>query len=249
MNRENDELVSSWVGSPQEENVSEFLPLKTVPAAVFQIVLALSLLIMSFVVPWKCSELDICSSKGSSIVVYMQAIFWAVIVIADAYVRLQHYFNRISGYLEFEIKTKYTRRAPFYVSSVFNLLLLVISNLFKDFCPEDKCAAHLALSPVNYVQIVVVFQVVVILPFIVHYLVHVWRFNQAHDVPDAFQDDLTSSRNQLNTSTSQDIGFRNESRLEELLERQSELIRHLKNHNAKLAKRIMTLTSQREMTL
>ncbi|XP_043918148.1 transmembrane protein 192 [Protopterus annectens] len=76
------------------------------------------------------------------------------------------------------------------------------------------------------------------------YTVRISRFNRSQPGPDINQEDRMQegwiSQNIINLET----GFREGSRLEEIVEKQADLIEYLKLHNAQLSKRLLSLTSQ-----
>lgn len=70
------------------------------------------------------------------------------------------------------------------------------------------------------------------------------RFNRICPPPDVTREEWLSSFTQ--DSYAGEIGYRQRgSNLEELLEKQADLIRYLRDHNINLSHRIMVLVSQR----
>lgn len=60
--------------------------------------------------------------------------------------------------------------------------------------------------------------------------------------PDVAQDEMISSFMQ-NSGTSE-IGFRDENYSDQVLEKQADMIRYLKQHNSQLGRRILALTAE-----
>lgn len=72
------------------------------------------------------------------------------------------------------------------------------------------------------------------------------RFNRLRPLPDVKREEWLSSFTQDSYASSGEIGYHHRgSNLEELLEKQADLIRYLRDHNVQLSHRIMILASQR----
>ena len=48
----------------------------------------------------------------------------------------------IQGYLEFYIKTKNVRRAPFYILSIGNAILMIVVMVLHDLCDSNQKCSH-----------------------------------------------------------------------------------------------------------
>lgn len=71
------------------------------------------------------------------------------------------------------------------------------------------------------------------------------RFNQLRPLPDVTRDEWLSPFTQDSYSGMGEVGYHQRGmNLEELLEKQADLIRYLRDHNVKLSHRIMLLVSQ-----
>lgn len=72
------------------------------------------------------------------------------------------------------------------------------------------------------------------------------RFNRVHPPPDVTREEWLSSFTQETYSGSSEVGLHyKRSNLEELLEKQADLIRYLRDHNVKLSHRMMLLAARR----
>ncbi|EGI66827.1 Transmembrane protein 192 [Acromyrmex echinatior] len=77
----------------------------------------------------------------------------------------------------------------------------------------------------------------------------VMKLNRLRPPPDVTRDEWLSPFTQDSYSGMGEIGYRQKGRnLEELLEKQADMIRYLKDHNVKLSHRIMLLASQHRAT-
>lgn len=72
------------------------------------------------------------------------------------------------------------------------------------------------------------------------------RFNRAKPPPDVTREEWLTSFTQDSYAGSTEVGYQQRgSNLAELLEKQADLIRYLRDHNVKLSHRMMLLASQR----
>ncbi|XP_013413872.1 transmembrane protein 192-like isoform X2 [Lingula anatina] len=213
--------------------------------------LALELLIMvgieviTFVVPLYCPPGDgkddppVCGLSSYAITIYTHACTWFVFLLFDRYKRHHHNVNRYRGYLEFYRKTRNIRRAPLLISSGAHAMLTVLVMLLQDYCHSDTACSSLHLTRTNFLQIAVSIEVAVMLPCIIVHIVHTVRFNRQRAPPDVQREDMSSYLH-----SHSDTGFREEDYLDEVLEKQADMIKYLKQHNANLGKKILQLTRQ-----
>ncbi|CAK6973983.1 transmembrane protein 192 isoform X2 [Scomber scombrus] len=146
---------------------------------------------------------------------------------------VQHHHSRARsrGYLRFYRQTQGLKTLPLSVYSTGNVLLLIV------------LAAPLARK----VQVIMLLSVLglellVGLPCLIYYTVQVTRFNRERAAPDVSQEE--HSHNYSITSLPTETGFREGSSLEEVVEKQADLIEYLKQHNTLLSKRLLNLTAQ-----
>ncbi|KAG7221907.1 hypothetical protein INR49_016933 [Caranx melampygus] len=85
-------------------------------------------------------------------------------------------------------------------------------------------------------------ELLVSVPCLLYYTVKVMRFNQERAAPDVSQEE--NSHTYSVTSLPTETGFREGSSLEEVVEKQADLIEYLKQHNTLLSKRLLNLTAQ-----
>ncbi|CAH1797141.1 unnamed protein product, partial [Owenia fusiformis] len=224
-----------------------FRKINTTWAIVMQLILMICLGVAAGVLPEVCTE-RLCGMSPYSYVIYAHAVMWFIIVLLDRYLRLQHYYSRTNGYLEFYRKTRRIRRVPFMVLSGGNAMLVVVLKVLEDYCPmkhidpRQSCPG-LPLSRSNYIQVLVSIEVIISTVCLIIYLVQTVRFNSHAHAPDVHQDEMMTSFLQSQNNTS-DIGFRDEEYLDQVLEKQADMIRYLKQHNAHLGQKIMKLTQQ-----
>lgn len=80
---------------------------------------------------------------------------------------------------------------------------------------------------------------------LVIYTVKISNFNRAKPRPDIIEEEKMYAYPSHITS---EVGFRENSSLEEIVEKQGDVIEYLQRHNALLSKRLLALTSQQIKT-
>ncbi|XP_048748250.1 transmembrane protein 192-like [Ostrea edulis] len=190
-----------------------------------------------FVVPLQgiCNK-SVCANL--SFVCYTHGGLWFLMLLFDFIYQIQHSRNRKLGYLEFYRKTRNIRRMPLLINSGANALLVIVVCLRLDSVTSNT-DQRLAL------QIGISLEMVAILVFLIWYLVLSITFNNRQAGPDVVREDLMNSF--MQTSVSSEIGYKDDSYSDQVLERQADMIRYLKQHNAQLGKRLLVLTEENNM--
>ncbi|MED6265927.1 hypothetical protein CHARACLAT_030461 [Characodon lateralis] len=103
--------------------------------------------------------------------------------------------------------------------------------------------SHLAgnLSLMRFICLACYLKLVYVCPCVC-FAVKVMKFNKEQAAPDVSQEE--HSHNYTVTSVPTETGFRGSSTLEEVVEKQADLIEYLKQHNTLLSKRLLNLTAQ-----
>ncbi|KAM9857389.1 transmembrane protein 192 [Aulostomus maculatus] len=169
--------------------------------------------------------------RGESIIVFGKVFLWALVALFTACVQHHHSQARNRGYLRFYKQMQGLKQLPLTIHSAGNVLLLVV------------VASGLPETVRTYILIGVLgLELLVGLPCLLHYTVKVMRFNTDRSAPDVSQEEhsYTHSVTSLPTET----GFREGSSLEDVVEKQADLIEYLKQHNSLLSKRLLNLTAQ-----
>ncbi|KAG8190906.1 hypothetical protein JTE90_014387 [Oedothorax gibbosus] len=230
-------LVSSVLISDEEPNY-KVIPITGV--ILLEVLCTIGLMVSSFVVPHFLEE-DACF-----ILSCVHAVYWSLLFITSGYRNYHHNYLQRCGYLEFFRNTQLLQRIPLIVPSLGNVLLVVVLALFLRYCPGmEKCPSNSSFYCENYLQILFGIEVFILLPCLIKYLVLVVKFNHSKAVPDVHQDELLISYVQSYAPTNE-IGFRDEDYMEEILEKQADMIRYLKQHSNNLSRKIMKLNSQLE---
>lgn len=171
------------------------------------------------------------SVQGGSVIVYGKVFLWALVLLFTGCVKHHHSRARSRGYLQFYRQMESLKHLPLFVHSTGNVVLLVI------------LAAGLQ-PPVHIYLLLTVLglEVLVAVPCLIYYAVKVMQFNRERAAPDVNQEELSHSYSVTNSPT--ETGFRGGSSLEEVVEKQADLIEYLKQHNTSLSKRLLNITAQ-----
>ena len=171
-------------------------------------------------------------------------------MVIDRILRRQHYISRTNGYLDFYRKTRNIRRMPLMVYSGGMSMLTILLVLLYDYCSPDgstssssQCPGDLPLTKANYLQFLVSLETIIVLPILIIYLVWTVQFNRKQASPDVHQDDMLNVFMHSHEHNA-DVGFRDEDFLDDVLEKQADLIRYLKQHNSHLGRKLVKLTAQ-----
>ncbi|XP_071374090.1 transmembrane protein 192 [Centroberyx affinis] len=169
--------------------------------------------------------------RGESVIVFGKVCLWVLVLLFGGCVQHHHNRARSRGYLRFYRQTQGLKYLPLTIHSTGNVLLLAV------------LAARLSEPVFVYMMLSVLgLELLVGLPCLLFYTVKVMQFNRERAVPDVSQEE--HSHTYSNTSLPTETGFREGSSLEEVVEKQADLIEYLKQHNTLLSKRLLNLTAQ-----
>ena len=182
-----EELITTEV-SPR------FKKVPTLGAAVVQIVLCVAQIILVFLLPSLYDRHDPSDMKfGSfSLLIYTHGAHWAAFLIIDQFLHHHHHKSRLQGYLEFYVKTKNVRRAPFYILSIGNAVLMIVVMILHDLCDSSRDCSH-SFTKVDYLRGLITLESMVVICLVVSYLMILSEFHKKQLPPDVMRDDLSSS--------------------------------------------------------
>lgn len=241
---DDEEYLQPVLTSQEEDN---FQKLNTIPIVSIPLLYGVALEIVGiiFISLWP-EEKNKCDTYF--IYLYLHCFYWLIVMVADYIVKAKHHTLRIWGYLDFYQSTYQQIRTPLFIASLWNtcyLLLAVVLHHTHKVNYEEYCRASEWLTPINYIILLSTFEFMVIVPVYVNYIKRVMRFNRLRPLPDVKREEWLSSFTQDSYASSGEIGYHHRgSNLEELLEKQADLIRYLRDHNVKLSHRIMILASR-----
>ncbi|MEQ2168319.1 transmembrane protein 192 isoform X1 [Girardinichthys multiradiatus] len=171
------------------------------------------------------------SVQGDSVIVFGKVFLWVLMLLLTVWVHHHHSRVRSRGYLRFYRQTQRLKQLPLIIHSTGNVLLLLLQALRL---PQNihTCVLLSILGA----------EFLVAVPCLLYYTVKVMKFNKEQAAPDVSQEE--HSHTYTVTSVPTETGFRGSSTLEEVVEKQADLIEYLKQHNTLLSKRLLNLTAQ-----
>ncbi|CAF1401479.1 unnamed protein product [Adineta ricciae] len=175
--------------------------------------------------------------SGYNIALYIHA---GGYIVSLAFDRLYHHYQDLSrrdGYLEFYRQTRNLRRTPLFIISTGNAILVALIELLESY-RDSLFHLNWKLYPWYFLALLTSLEVLVILGALLWYLVLTLKFNKRRARPDATQEDLLSSFVTSQTAANE-IGFRDESYRENVLEKQADLIRYLRERNEQLGRLVL----------
>lgn len=179
------------------------------------------------------------------IMLYLRGAFYLITVIFNYLVSKLHSKLRLDGYHDFHREMQNHHTIPMAIVNLWNSTILAVSAGLAHFYGVnffEKCIESY-LSPIIYI---VAFQVTeTIIFFFVHgfYISKVVHFNNMRLAPDAMRGSISTSTGSVGLVHSQ-------SEVNDLLEKQSDLIDYLRDHVTRLNQKLQQLSNQlRTVTL
>lgn len=244
-NMDEEEYLQPVLSSQDEE---KFQPLDTGIIASIPLLFGIGLEIIGiiFISLWP-EEHNKCNTYF--IFLYLHCFYWLIIMITGHIIKYKHHKLRICGYLDFYQSTYQHIRTPLFASSLWNtfyLLLAAILHHTHKINYDEYCLKSELLTPVNYILLLTTLELMVIVPVYINYIKRVRRFNRMKPPADVTREEWLTSFTHDSYAGNNEIGYhQKDSNLTELLEKQADLIRYLRDHNVKLSHRMMHLASQR----
>jgi hypothetical protein len=156
------------------------------------------------------------SGLGSfSLLIYTHSGHWAAFLAIDQFLLLHHHRSRQQGYLDFYVRTKNIRRAPFYILSVGNAALMLVVVILHDLCDTDSSCRN-ATTKVDYLRGLITLESLIIICLVVSYIHTLRLHHNSRLPPDVLRQELY---------TVQAGGHLAPGQMAEVMERQAELIR------------------------
>ncbi|XP_069043799.1 transmembrane protein 192 isoform X2 [Lepisosteus oculatus] len=246
---EEDPLVEGPLISPHvldSDIKSEFQKLPTWWFAFLLSFLHVAFVILSIVLAVFCSiredNTEECKRylqdfKTKTVIVISKVALWLLHAVFEQFVQHHHSRTRNRGYLQFYRSTRNLKHLPLFIHSAGNAGLLLVLSMKLSFPTDNHLYMYIILGLLGL-------ELCFSIPCLIIYTVKVINFNKEKPGPDISQEERSnaypSRRSLINTET----GFRDCSSLEEVVEKQADLIEYLKQRNSLLSKRILSLTSQ-----
>ncbi|XP_017264504.1 transmembrane protein 192 [Kryptolebias marmoratus] len=184
----------------------------------------------------KYGQEEMCASvlrhvHGDSAIVFGKVFLWFLLLLFSIWTQHHHTRLRRRGYLRFYRQMQGLKQLLIIVHSTGNVLLLTLLAVKL----AQKVHIYLLLSILGL-------ELLLAVSFLVYYTVKVMQFNKERAAPDVSQEELSHSASFPTSLT--ETGFRGPTSLEEVAEKQADLIEYLKQHNSLLSKRLLNLTAQ-----
>lgn len=177
-----------------------FQKITTIPAAALSIVAGFIMIASVFAIPALCEKRPEphhdkvganpfiqCQVDSFSMLIYVHSLYWVAHLCLDPYLKKKHKENRIAGYLDFYLKTKNIRRAPFYLVSVGNFGLLIVMTILHDYCGYgEKCQDR--FMKVDWLRGLITVECMTIMSLFSYYIIKMREFNRSQMPPDVLRD-------------------------------------------------------------
>ncbi|XP_070613363.1 transmembrane protein 192 isoform X1 [Erythrolamprus reginae] len=219
----------------------EFHVIPTVFVANVLLLLHVTFVVLAFVIGVICSYADSSEDtcpenytrpfKVQTTITIAKVILWMLHLFLERYIHFHHSKARSKGYLCIYRTTRHLKRIPLLIQSTGNVALLLVVSLQHSFPNHNKMYLCFMLG-------ILAMELICSLICLVVYTVKVSNFNRAKPRPDIIEEEKVYSYPNQVTS---EVGFREISSLEEVVEKQGDVIEYLQRHNALLSKRLLAL--------
>ncbi|XP_044738045.1 transmembrane protein 192 [Chrysoperla carnea] len=225
--------------------IKEFRPLRTIIPMIIELLFITGLEVSSIILIVRQERDEKCLSYF--ILLYLHAAHWFITVIIDFILKYEHHLVRTNGYLEFYRSTLNHHRYPFYIVSLWTTTLSIIQTLIQHFYLdnlESHCLNAGYLRPLTYYCSIITLEFLLLFVIIVNYIIKVYQFNKLQPLPDVQREEWAFNSNQSNFIINE-IGHGIQGgHVDDLLEKQADLIQYLREHNDKMNEKIMLLNAQ-----
>uniref|UniRef100_A0A3B5KNZ3 Transmembrane protein 192 n=1 Tax=Xiphophorus couchianus TaxID=32473 RepID=A0A3B5KNZ3_9TELE len=182
----------------------------------------------------ECSRI-LGSVQGDSVIVFGKVFLWVLMLLLTVWTHHHHSRVRSRGYLSFYRQTQRLKQLPLLIHSTGGTAhsCVFIADVSKSLSMMSINVLHLLRLQPEASKCVAV---------CVFFIVKVMQFNRQRAAPDVSQEEHSHTYSVPSLPT--ETGFRGLSGLEEVVEKQADLIEYLKQHNTLLSKRLLNLTAQ-----
>lgn len=182
----------------------------------------------------KCPEDYTNPLKAQTVIILGKVILWILHLLFERYIQHHHRKVRSRGYSHIYRSTRHLKTLALTIHSSGNTALLLILCVQHSFPEPSKLYLELILA-------VLALELICSLSCLVLYTVKIRRFNKAKPQPDVLEEERTYA---YPSNIASETGFRTVSSLEEIVEKQGDIIVYLKRHNALLSERLLELATQ-----
>ncbi|XP_077000445.1 transmembrane protein 192 isoform X3 [Tamandua tetradactyla] len=171
--------------------------------------------------------------KVQTVIILGKIILWILHLLLERYIQYHHSKVRNRGYIMIYRSTRHLKRLALMIHSSGNTVLLLLLCIQHSFPEPSELYLELLLATLAL-------ELFCSLLCLLIYTVKIQKFNKAKPQPDILEEEKIYA---YPSSVTSETGFRTVSCLEEIVERQGDIIAHLKRHNALLSRRLLSCTS------
>nr|XP_023417239.1 transmembrane protein 192 isoform X2 [Cavia porcellus] len=220
-----------------------FQPLPTALMAVLLLLIHVLFVVLAFLTGMLCSypdpKEDRCPGnytsplKAQSVIVLGKVALWLLHLLLERY--LQHHHDRVRGrgYSHIDRATRPLKSLALLTHSAGNAALLLVLGAQHSFPGPGTLYLALILA-------VLTLELLCSMTWLLLYAVKIRKFNRAKPQPDVLEEEKICS---LPNGVPSETGFRTSSHLEAVVEKQADVIAHLRRHNALLSRRLLALAA------
>ena len=223
------------------ETEPNFKQINTTFLIILQILSVILLEVGVFVIPIVCGKNDEnCKEFGGfDVVVFIHGGLWIIKYLFDRCYQYHHMKSRRYGYLDFYRKTRFIRSLPFLLVSASNSMLIFLIKILNKYCPTQCTSQN--LTSVNFLQIYVSVETIILLPILIHYLILTIKFNRSRKSPDIIKE---MDRPLFLPAQLKDLGYKDSTYISTILEYQADMIRYYQERDEKLTRKLHQLTDK-----
>uniref|UniRef100_V9L6L2 Transmembrane protein 192 n=1 Tax=Callorhinchus milii TaxID=7868 RepID=V9L6L2_CALMI len=214
-----------------------FQSLSTVWWSVLLTILHVVFVALSFTLAFVCNPSTAACEKVillevPKIIIMAKTCLWALLALFGWYVHAQHSKVRNRGYLALYRSTRHLKHLPIFIHSTGNTALLLVQ------AAVDNKSLNL-----NITLGVLAVELFFSSACLIIYTDKIVKFNRTKPYPDIQEEERRHGYPNV-TNIVSETGFRDGSSMENLVEKQADLIDYLTMHNVQLSKRLLSLTTQ-----
>ncbi|XP_012784203.2 transmembrane protein 192 [Ochotona princeps] len=220
-----------------------FQPLPTVVLAHLLLFIHVAFVVLAFLTGVLCSypnpNEDKCPGnythplKVQTVIILGKVILWLLHVLLERYIQHHHSKARSRGYGLLYRSTRRLKSLALLIHSTGNTVLLLLLCLQHSFPEPSRVYLDLILAALGL-------ELIASLLSLLLYAEKIRKFNRAKPQPDVLEEENICA---YPGSITSETGFRTISTLEELVEKQGDIIAYLRRHNALLSKRLLALSA------
>ncbi|XP_077333284.1 transmembrane protein 192 isoform X1 [Lithobates pipiens] len=218
-----------------------FIPIRTVCMSIVLLLVQVAFVTLTLVSGYFCllhGEDDKCMQytkplELNTIVIICKVILWLLHLVFERFLQYHHMKAKSRGYLQLYRSTNTLTIIPLTINSTGNAaLLLIISS--KDFLNDNNLYLYLIWS-------VLILELILTVIFLLMYTVHICKFNRRKLDADIIEQ---QRKHDCAPDPLPGIGFRYQSDLEEVIEKQGEEIVALQRHSEHVCRLLLSVMEE-----